>query len=126
MLGIELSNVTYPDSSIVGHYLVVAPRDSFNRTIIDKGYVARQSSITNIFSQSSTDYESGIFRGIFNHSGYTENTPYAAALFPKVYLTDNYVNAEFLKFESQIKYAGDFSRLSETRSYDSDDDVYDN
>ena len=125
LLGIELSNVTYPDNSIVGHYLVVAPRDSFNRTIIDKGYVARQSGTTNIFSQTSTDYESGIFRGTFNHSGYTEETPYAAALFPKTFLTDSYVNAEFLKFESQIKYAGEFSRLAETRSYDSDDDTYD-
>ena len=125
LLGIELSNITYPDSSIIGHYLVVAPRDSFNRTIIDKGYVSRQSGITNIFSQTSTDYESGVFRGVFNHSGYTEETPYAAALFPKVYLTDSYVNAEFLKFESQIKYAGEFSRLQELRSYDSDDDTYD-
>lgn len=39
LINIVFSNITYPDSNIVGHFIVVGERDSENRTIIDKGIV---------------------------------------------------------------------------------------
>lgn len=42
LLGIKFSNVTYPNSDIVGHYFVRAKRDSFNRTILDSGIAGRE------------------------------------------------------------------------------------
>lgn len=37
-LGIQFSNIEYPDPRIVGHYFVRGPRDLQNRTILDKGF----------------------------------------------------------------------------------------
>ncbi len=37
ILGIKFSNIDYPHPDIVGHYIVRADRDEFNRTVLDKG-----------------------------------------------------------------------------------------
>ena len=40
VIGMEFTNIIYPDDRIVGHYIVVADRDDSNRTIFDKGISA--------------------------------------------------------------------------------------
>jgi hypothetical protein len=39
LIGIEVTNVTYPHPDIVGHFIVRAVRDEDNKTILDKGVV---------------------------------------------------------------------------------------
>ena len=39
ILGIQYNNIIYPHPDIIGHYFVCAKRDTFNRTIIDKGFM---------------------------------------------------------------------------------------
>lgn len=48
VLGVEFENISYPDSNIVGHYIVRAVRDITNKTVLDKGIVKNLHSNASI------------------------------------------------------------------------------
>lgn len=66
LLTIKFSNIIYPSSDIVGHFIVSAKRDSNNRLIIDKGIVQslnidsnlpdKNKYITNFYFNNSQTY----------------------------------------------------------------------
>ena len=64
ILGVKFDNITYPDSSIVGHRFLYAKRDEVNKTVLDSGWIAKKndsSDLGSLFPGSET--EDGIIAG---------------------------------------------------------------
>lgn len=61
ILGVEFSNIAYPDSNIVGHYIVRGERTSTNRTVVDKGFI-RNLTTARAYSEEPTRVIGSLFQ----------------------------------------------------------------
>lgn len=92
-LGLKFKNIEYPHPDIVGHYFVFGERDSFNRTIIDKG-------IMNPTRRASLKHNEKIFEGFSYHSELkiSDNNWYSS---PKMLLTEESISGTHVKLENE-------------------------
>lgn len=99
-LGIQFSNITYPDPDIVGHYFVRGARDIQNRTVLDKGFAnnLRQKTVNglayNTFSYFTGDID--------------ENTNNSYLFTPRFLFNKESLVGDYLKYENEFVYTGGF------------------
>lgn len=127
-LGIKFSNVIFPDSDIIGYYIVNVNRDSFNKTVLDTGvlYPARDvedgwignrrwfngvGSINKSYAVGRNTYSS--FPNFLTSKNWTFFSP-------KTQFNKEYLNGSYFKFLSSITYT---DLIAQITSYDDDFDV---
>jgi hypothetical protein len=99
LIGTRYSNVQYPDTDIVGHFFVSARRDTFNRTVIDKGYGGAVIMTSNLlYSFDPDNLTEGIYIADPINAGY-EDTSYGTIVTPKMMFTDSYLRGDYIKSE---------------------------
>ena len=96
ILTIKFSNIVFPHPDIIGYYIVRAKRDSFNRTIEDKGYlhVSRKRGV-------APDHKEGYLTNMwFNNLKYAWcHTQYAWLKTPKQLFLKDKVSGSKIKIE---------------------------
>lgn len=114
LLGIRFTNVEYPHPDIIGHYFVIAPRDEFNRTVLDCGFAAKLRQTTT----PHFDYQTFSY---FTHNNAdsvgtnVDDTVYVFA--PKYNFKFDALNADYIRIDNvhnllttvynQDEYAGE-------------------
>lgn len=69
ILGVKFDNITYPDSSIIGHRFLYAKRDEVNKTVLDSGWISKKADSSDLgvlFPGSET--QDGIVAGQIQYS----------------------------------------------------------
>lgn len=103
-LGIEFSDIEYPDSDIIGHYFVYAKRDETNKTVLDSGYI---TGARNNFSDTTQVYFDGFSSNLYAPTvGYGNNilgTNWISFWSPKS-LLKRYMNGNYFNFTNKVKY----------------------
>lgn len=95
-LGIQFTNIEYPHEDIIGHYIVVAERDDFNRTILDSGFAKGISSMNTSFMKYA--FFSYIVHPI------SESTRYLLGFFPSFYFKNAVLKADYIRLDSYYSY----------------------
>ncbi len=106
-LGIKFTNIVYPHSDIIGHYIVRGARDEFNRTVIEKG-------ITNSTHFGTSDGGTGQSYNLFsffaggptNLSGqiYNRHESVNYLFTPKMLFRAEPANAVYIKQENRFQF----------------------
>lgn len=100
-LGIQFSNISYPDPRIVGHYFVRGARDSQNRTVLDKGIAGRMRKKTvNSVGYTTFSY----FTGDINET--TSNDSYLFT--PRFLFNKESLTGDYIQFENEFIYSNGF------------------
>lgn len=88
-IGVEFSNIEYPDPDIIGHYFVTSIPDRFNRTVLDNGIVSDNPGDGEVegFTNFSHNH--------LNSETETLNTHYYTS--PKAHI-DNFIPNGYVKY----------------------------
>lgn len=99
-LGIQFSNITYPDPDIVGHYFVRGARDVQNRTVLDKGFAnTLRKQTVNSLGYTTFSY----FTGDIN-----ENTNDSYLFTPRFLFNKETLVGDYIRFENEFIYQQGF------------------
>lgn len=106
--GVEFSNITYPDTDIVGHFFVKAKRTESDKTVIDTGYVSAYNS-SGAFNDEYHFFEDVAY---FHFSG--ADDPVVSITSPKV-LMGLKTGIDYLKFDriERLDYNSQYEDASE-------------
>lgn len=112
-LGVEFSNIEYPNDDIVGHYFVRAKRDDFNKTVLDKGFMYH-TSFPGIGNTSTT--ESFALQTLVGNFIHDEQV--YSFFSPKVLTEREYLNGSYMKLERVLS---SFLRVVGVTEYEQQD-----
>jgi hypothetical protein len=107
VIGVELEDVVYPDDDIVGHYIVVAPRDNFNRTVLDKGYFGEIPKNAPIYNYVPSDpNEEGVKFQVpaVQNPDTALDSEYGFYLSPKSLMLNEFLNGTHISLEAQVQW----------------------
>lgn len=112
IFGIEFDNIQYPDTDIIGYYIVRGKRDESNRTVLDSGYL----------SHLLQDDEGIKYFGLNSYSA-TPDPVYFNLYSPKVLAYRNYLNATHVTLHNiyTLNFANEFETYE---SWDSQMTIY--
>jgi len=96
VFGVEFGNIEYPHPDIVGHYFVRADRDTFNRTVLDKG----------IFGRLRTGTPGDVEYHTFSYFTRNNNDPRSCYFFnPEFLYMGNSSKPDYIKSECKFLHA---------------------
>lgn len=103
LLGVQFTNIEYPHPDIIGHYIVVANRDSFNRTVLDCGFAfpMRKKTTPKGFKYITHSY----FRN--NDTPIEVDLKTLSSFTPKFLMRTEYLKADYIRLENIIPKNGD-------------------
>lgn len=89
IFGIQFDNIQYPDTDIVGHYIVRGKRDEINRTVLDSGYLSHLIEDT-----------AGVKYFGIQSFPFTDTPVYFNLFSPKILSLQSYLNATHFTFHN--------------------------
>lgn len=96
-IGLKFSNIEYPHPDIIGHYIVMAKRDKYNRTVIDKGIMNPTTRVEEFVPQGR--FIEGF--SYWSKDNSPDNHNYTS---PKLHLEQEHVRGSYIKVENDYLF----------------------
>lgn len=111
-IGVKVENINYPSSEIVGHRILMAKRDEFNKTVLDNGFLS-QVHLGQVDNEATTLYavDGASSQGMF----YSSDSSAVLFVSPKTLLKKENFGG------SHISLNGSYVRSSESTEDDVDE-----
>jgi hypothetical protein len=111
ILGLQFSNVIFPDSDIIGYYIVNVKRDDFNKTVLDTGilFPARnEDDDTNVVGNrkfnSTLEKQYATDINVYDFSSTVPQGKNWQFFSPKTQFNKQYINGTYFKFVENANY----------------------